>query len=320
VDPDRLATEVAEDLRARVGGLVRQGEPMSRHTTFKIGGPADLFVVPAGLDELRLVLATVAGAGLPVTVVGRGSNLLIDDAGVRGVVIQMGPGIDSLTVEGEHIHAGAGVALGRLARAAERAGLSGMEWGVLVPGNLGGGIYMNAGANQQETKEVVRRVTVVDRVGGALDLTGDQCSFAYRKSRFQDEDLIVCEADLELVAADPLAIKARMDAMQARRKTTMPVGTSTAGATFKRPAGGFAGQLIESAGCKGWRVGGVQVSPLHANFFINEGGGTAADVRELIDRVRKRVEEFHGIRLEREVVFAGGEAGWDLPYAGRGRR
>ena len=311
---------VAEELARAVQGELLRDEPMSRHTSFQVGGPADLFLQPASERDLILAVGLARGAGLPVTLVGRGSNLLVDDLGIRGLTVKAGKGTDAIRADGERVIAGAGASLGVVATAAARAGLSGMEFGILVPGNLGGGIFMNAGARGQEMRAVVESVRVVDALGGVREVPAPECGFGYRHSRFQETGEIILGASLLLTRGERDGIEASMAVIQENRKRTMPVGYPSGGATFKRPAGDYAGRLIESSGCKGWREGGVHVSTLHANYFINDQGATAAQVRELISRVRARVLEFHDVALETEVVFAGGESGWDLPYGGRAPR
>jgi UDP-N-acetylmuramate dehydrogenase len=306
----RLGAELA---RAVQGDLLRD-EPMSRHTSFQVGGPADLFLQPASERDLVLAVSLARAAGLPVTLVGRGSNLLVDDLGIRGLTVKVGRGTDAIVVDGAQVVAGAGVSMGQLATSAARAGLGGMEFGILVPGNLGGGIFMNAGARGQEIRDVVRSVRVLNAHGEVREIAAPECGFSYRHSRFQLSGEVILGAVLDLTPDTPDAIETKMSAIQENRKRTMPVGFPSGGATFKRPPGDFAGRLIEGAGCKGWRVGGVHVSALHANYFINDRRATAADVRELMARVHDRVLAFHGVDLVREVVFAGGTRGWDLPY------
>jgi len=313
-------SRVAEDLARAVRGDLFRDEPMSRHTSFQVGGPADLFLQPATEGDLILAVGMARDAGLPVTLVGRGSNLLVDDLGIRGLTVKAGRGTDSIRLDGERVIAGAGASLGVIASTTARAGLSGMEFGILVPGNLGGGVFMNAGARGQEMRGVVSSVRVLDARGELLDLPAPECGFGYRQSRFQRTDEIILGATLDLGRGERAEIEAAMASIQENRKRTMPVGHPSGGATFKRPPGDYAGRLIEAAGCKGWREGGVHVSTLHANYFINDQGGTAAQVRELIARVQARVLEDQGVALEKEVIFAGGESGWDLPYGGRAPR
>jgi len=310
-------TRVGNELAAAVAGELLRDEPMSRHTSFQVGGPSDLFLQPASERELILAVGLARAAGVPVTVIGRGSNLLVDDLGIRGLTVKAGKGIDAVEVDGDQVRAGAGASLGAIATIAARAGLSGLEFGVLVPGNLGGGIYMNAGARGQELRQVVTLVRAIDAGGLVREIAAAECGFGYRRSRFQGVDDVILGATLVLGRGERGAIEAAMAGIQENRKRTMPVGYPSGGATFKRPSGDYAGRLIETAGCKGWRAGGIHISSLHANYFINDRGGTAADVRELMARVHARVLEFHGVALEKEVVFAGGESGWDLPYAGR---
>lgn len=292
-------------LKKEIRGRIAVSEPMHRHTSWRIGGPADLFLEPADLEDLRRALSCSRRHGLPVTVIGNGTNLLVSDVGVRGMVIKLGAGLSRLEVHEDTIYAGAGVPLPRLAKRALQAGLAGFEFLAGIPGTVGGALLMNAGANECSVGERVRRVEAVDYGGKVLVFERAELEFNYRKSCLSRRSLIVtgaCFAGLPCIQEE---IRNRMDAYQARRRTTQPLELPNAGSVFKNPPGDSAGRLIESAGCKEMQVGAIQVSPRHANFFVNLGGGTAADVLGLVEKVQRLVEEKYGVKLSLEVQMLG---------------
>ena len=283
-----------------------RGESMASHTTFRIGGPADLYLQPADGEELAAVCAEAARRGIPCLVVGKGSNLLVSDRGVRALVIQTGR-LQELRLDGAVLTAGAGVSMARCASFACESGLSGLEFAHGIPGTLGGAVFMNAGAYGGEMAQVVRSVRIY-RQGRIVTLENREMAFSYRHSALKDGEGTVLSAELALTPGDPAEILERIRDLDARRREKQPLEYPSAGSFFKRPEGNFAGALIERAGLKGCTVGGAQVSEKHAGFIINTGNATCGDVLALMDRVRDRVLETSGIRLEPEVLFVGEEA------------
>jgi UDP-N-acetylmuramate dehydrogenase len=300
-------TDVAiyEDLQKTLKSPVYLAEPMSKHTSWRIGGPADLFVAPGDEEDLRQALIFARDHGLPVTLVGNGSNLLVSDYGIRGMVIKIGPGLSGIETQGNIISAGAGTPLPRLANYAMRSGLAGFEFLAGIPGTVGGALVMNAGANGYTIGERVRQVTAYDYAGDRLTFNAGELVFKYRKSSLADQKVIVTGVLLEGVPGRVEEIKKRMENYLARRRKTQPLEFPNAGSVFKNPPGDSAGRLIEAAGCKAMRVGNIQVSPRHANFFVNLGGGVARDVLDLIERVQHLVEEKCGVKLALEVQMLG---------------
>lgn len=283
---------------------VRIKEPMKRHTTFRAGGPADWFVIPETADELKAVLAACKKAGEPWYVVGNGSNLLVSDAGVRGVVISTGR-FDRLEVSGKHLRAGAGVLLSKAAGEALKNGLTGLEFAAGIPGSVGGALVMNAGAYGSEMRDVLKSVTVLTESGQVKTLPAEELELGYRTSSILRNHYLVLEAELSLSEGDPEAIHGRMRELAERRREKQPLEYPSAGSTFKRPAGYFAGKLIEDAGLKGFSVGGAEVSEKHAGFVINRGNAAAADIYSLCMEVRRKVFEQTGVALELEVKLLG---------------
>lgn len=301
---DRAVVEqVLARLRSMVRGDVRSCEPMSRHTSFRVGGPADLYVRPADFPSLEAARAILAEAGLPVLVIGLGTNLLVRDGGIRGAVVSTAR-LSGWRVDGTRMLAQSGSPLAALAREAARQGLSGLEFAAGIPGTLGGAVVMNAGAHGMSMADVVERVTVQGR-GGRAVLQRDELGFTYRSSRLRGRDLVVVEAVLNLQPSSSTQVRQRMEELLEVRRRTQPRGVPSAGSFFRNPPGLAAGFLIEQAGCKGMRVGGAEVSPVHANFLVNVGGATAADILALAARVRERVAERFGLWLEPEVEIVG---------------
>ena len=280
-------------------------EPMKRHTTFRIGGPAEVFVMPGNLEEVQRILEICRTEDLPYFILGNGSNLLVSDRGYRGVVIQLDRNFGEVKVEGTEIHASAGALLSTIAVAARRASLTGFEFAGGIPGTLGGAVVMNAGAYGGEMKDVLKSVTVLTREGERITLQKNELELGYRTSIIAKKDYIVLEAEIELEVGDAEEIKAVMDDLKERRTTKQPLEYPSAGSTFKRPEGYFAGKLIQESGLQGFQVGGAQVSEKHCGFVINKDQATAADIAELIRQVQDRVEEKFGVRLETEVKRLG---------------
>lgn len=284
---------------------VLEGEPMASHTTFRIGGPADYFVIPRTAEALAAVLKLCRQESVPYFILGNGSNLLVGDRGFRGVVIQLYKNFDGIEISGTSVTARAGAMLIRTAKEAAKAGLTGLEFASGIPGTIGGAMVMNAGAYGGEMKDVVTRVTILTKDGEIKALTGEEMNFRYRGSVVEEEGAIVLEAVMELKKGDPADIAARMEKLSAQRKAKQPIEYPSAGSTFKRPEGYFAGKLIMDAGLRGYRVGGAMVSEKHCGFVINAGGATANDVIRLMKDVSDRVNEKFGVLLEPEVKRIG---------------
>ena len=295
-----------EKLQKMLGeAKVLVNEPMTSHTTFRIGGPADYFVMPETVEELANVLKLCKEENTPYFILGNGSNLLVGDKGFRGVVIQLYKNFDGLSVEGTKITAKSGAMLIRVAKEAGKAGLTGLEFASGIPGTIGGAMVMNAGAYGGEMKDVVTSVTVLTKDGDIKTLSGDEMNFRYRGSVVEDEGYIVLEAVMELKEGNLEEIQARMDELSVQRRTKQPIEYPSAGSTFKRPEGYFAGKLIQDAELRGYQVGGAQVSEKHCGFVINVGGATAADVMQLMQDVSDKVMEQFGVTLEPEVKRIG---------------
>ena len=295
-----------EKLQKLIGeAKVLANEPMASHTTFRIGGPADYFVMPETVEELRDILALCKEEGLPYFILGNGSNLLVGDKGFRGVVIQLYKNFDGLSIEGTKVTAKSGAMLIRVAKEAGKAGLTGLEFASGIPGTIGGAMVMNAGAYGGEMKDVVTAVTVLTKDGEIKTLTGSEMNFRYRGSVVEDEGYIVLEAVIELKIGNLEEIQARIDELSLQRRTKQPIEYPSAGSTFKRPEGYFAGKLIQDTNLRGYQVGGAQVSEKHCGFVINAGGATAADVMQLMQDVSDKVNAQFGVTLEPEVKRVG---------------
>ena len=282
-------------------------EPMTKHTSFHIGGPADLMAQPQSEAELRMLLVKAAEAAVPVTLVGNGSNLLVRDKGIRGLVIKLGNMLRDIEIDGKVLTFGSGVSLAMASKKTAELGLSGMEFAVGIPGSIGGAVYMNAGAYDGEMAKVVRSVRVMDVAGNVSELAAEELDFGYRHSALQGSGKIVTSVTVELVAGDKQSIAEKMADFSNRRITKQPLELPSAGSMFKRPPGYFAGTLIDQTGLKGYTVGGAQVSTKHAGFVVNIGGATAADVLQLISDVQAKVFAAHGVHLEPEVLVLGEE-------------
>lgn len=281
-------------------------EPMDRHTTFRVGGPADAFVTPGSVPELQAALAACCEAGERTYVLGCGSNVLVSDDGLRGVVVRIGPRMAEVDVRpGGAIVAQAGAMNSKVARAAQAAGLAGFEFAAGIPGTIGGAAIMNAGAYGGELRDVATGVTCLAEGGDLVELTAEQADWGYRHSMMGDAGYVVLSVALRLHADDPAAIQARMDDLSRRRHEKQPLDMPSAGSTFKRPRGHFAGKLIQDAGMQGHAVGGAQVSSKHAGFVVNAGDATAADVLQVIRDVQEAVRRHSGVELEPEVRLWG---------------
>ena len=284
---------------------VLKDELMSGHTTFRIGGPADYFVMPSSAGEIKRIIALCLEQDVPYYIIGNGSNLLVADKGYRGVIIQIFKNMKDIQVEGESIRAQAGALLSKVAAAAYEAGLEGFEFASGIPGTLGGAVRMNAGAYGGEMRQVLKSAEVLTPEGEVLTPPVEEMKMGYRTSIVSRMDYVVLGAEIALREGNKGEIRAKMDELKEKRVSKQPLEFGSAGSTFKRPEGYFAGKLIEDAGLRGFRVGNAQVSEKHCGFVINRGGATAREVAELMETVARRVEENSGVRLEPEVKKIG---------------
>lgn len=282
----------------------RQNEPMRAHTTFKIGGEADIFIIPASPAALISAVKKCTELEIPYFILGNGSNLLVSDGGIEGAVISLA-GINGISAEGEKITCGAGAMLSSVCLKALSLSLTGLEFAYGIPGTAGGALYMNAGAYGGQMADVIESAECLTASGEIKTLKKEDMRLGYRSSVFKKGGLIIISLTLALKKGDKVEIKAEMDELLNRRKQKQPLEYPSAGSTFKRPEGYFAGALIEKNGLKGLSVGGAQVSEKHAGFVINRGGATAADVKALIGKIQKKVFENDGVMLEPEVIFTG---------------
>ena len=284
---------------------VRINEPMNRHTTFRIGGPADYFLLPSSSEEVKGILEICKEESLQYFILGNGSNLLVSDEGYRGVIIQLYRNYGGLTVEGTEIRAGAGVLLSQIAATARNESLTGFEFAGGIPGTLGGAVVMNAGAYGGELKDVLKEAVVMDREGNIFTVPVEKLAMGYRTSLVKTAGYLVLEAVIFLKKGSQEEIRDTMKDLADRRISKQPLEYPSAGSTFKRPEGYFAGKLIMDAGLRGYQVGGAQVSEKHCGFVINKGNATAADVCRLMADVQAKVQEQFGVTLEPEVKFLG---------------
>jgi UDP-N-acetylmuramate dehydrogenase len=320
---DPVAT--GTDIQRRIGVKTSRDEPLARFTTMRVGGPADLYCVAHNGFELRALVRFARARAIPFMILGRGSNLVIADAGIRGLVIH--DRAESSRVDGQRYVADAGVPMARAATETQAAGLSGLEFGLAIPGTVGGAVWANAGAHERDVQAVLESATLLLADGTEATVPADALALGYRESRLKvapgadgvtpgSPPELVLGATFVLTPADPATIKARLDDIRTWRRTHQPLGIPSAGSVFRNPPGDSAGRLVEAAGLKGFRVGGAAVSEKHANFIVNDQRGTASDVRTVGEHVRGEVERRFGVRLEFEIVFAGDWSGW-TPDAGR---
>jgi UDP-N-acetylmuramate dehydrogenase len=280
-------------------------EPMRRHTSFRIGGPADVLVLPGSVEELSRTVRLARRFDLPLTVTGNGSNLLVRDGGLRGIVVKLGEAFDRITVESTQMTAQSGALLAAVSRAAGDHSLTGLEFAIGIPGTLGGAVIMNAGAYGGEMKDVVTRVTALDEAGERHEMGPVELQFGYRRSALQSLGWIVAEVEMQLQPGDRATIEAKMADLTEQRESKQPLSFPSAGSVFKRPPGKFVGPMVEELGLKGYRIGDAQVSEKHGGFIINRGQATARDVLALIEYVRERVQAAYGVSLETEVRIIG---------------
>jgi UDP-N-acetylmuramate dehydrogenase len=317
-DPIVLGTEI----QRRIGAKTSRDEPLGRFTTMRVGGPADLFVTAHNRMELRALIRFARTRAVPHVVLGRGSDIVISDRGIRGLVIQ--DRAEGSRVDGDLYVAEAGVPMARAATETQKAGLTGLEFGLAIPGTVGGAVWANAGAHESDVAAILESADVLAADGTEARLTAAELGLSYRDSRLKHPPEggpaeWVLAATFRLAPAPGDTIKERLDEIRRWRQAHQPLGLPSAGSVFRNPEGDSAGRLIDEAGLKGTRIGGAVVSEKHANFIVNDQKGTAADVRRLGDRVRDEVERVHGVRLEYEIVFLGDWDGWPWPADGEAK-
>jgi len=310
------AIAVGTDIQRRIGVKTSRDEPLARFTTMRVGGPADLFATVHNGFELKALVRFARTRGLPHLVLGRGSDVVISDRGIRGLVIQ--DRAEGSRVDGERYTAEAGVPMARAATETQRAGLSGLEFGLAIPGSVGGAVWANAGAHESDIGAILESARILGSDGSETVVPAAELGLAYRDTRLKHPPLggpaeLVVEATFHLSPADPETIKTRLDDIRRWRQAHQPLGLPSAGSVFRNPAGDSAGLLIDAAGLKGTRIGGAVVSEKHANFIVNDQKGRAADIRRLGDHVRAVVAERSGVQLEYEIEFLGDWDGWPWP-------
>lgn len=286
-------------------GTILTNEPMSKHTSFSIGGPADLFVEPATVEEIQKVCALARQEKVPFFVIGNGSNLLVSDEGIRGIVLHLGKNFSKIEQEGNVISVQSGALLSRVAKVALASSFTGFEFAAGIPGSFGGAVAMNAGAYGGEMKDIILDADVLTPEGDVRTLSLEELDLSYRHSCIFEKNYLVLSARIQLTPGDETAIRERMSELAQARRDKQPLEYPSAGSTFKRPEGYFAGKLIQDAGLKGFTVGGAMVSEKHAGFVINHGGASAKDVSSLISQVQKKIQEQFGVHMEPEVRFVG---------------
>lgn len=304
MDKERISEKIESVV---ANGRVMLDEPMKHHTTFKIGGPADLLVEPSSIEEIESVLNICRSEDIPVTVIGNGSNLLVRDGGIRGVVVKIADMLSDVSVYEEKIVAEAGALMSKISSKALEHALEGFEFASGIPGTIGGAVTMNAGAYGGEIKDYVTAVTCIDSKGQIKEHSGDEMAFGYRKSLVQTEGLVVLKVEISLKRGDRDEIKSKIDDYTERRTSKQPLHLASGGSTFKRPEGHFAGKLIEDAGLRGLRHRNIQVSEKHCGFVVNLGDSKAEDVLNLIGVVQKTVYDKFGVQLEPEIRIIGEE-------------
>jgi UDP-N-acetylmuramate dehydrogenase len=310
------AIQVGTDIQRRIGVKTSRDEPLARFTTMRVCGPADLFASVHNAFELRALVRFARARAFPHIVLGRGSDVVISDRGVRGLVIQ--DRAEGSKIDGDRYTAEAGVPMARAATETQRAGLTGLEFGLAIPGSVGGAVWANAGAHDADVAGILESARVVDAEGREAVVPAADLGLAYRDSRFKHVEPgaaseLILDATFRLADADPDAIKARLDEIRRWRQAHQPLGLPSAGSVFRNPDSDSAGRLIDATGLKGRRIGGAVVSEKHANFIVNDRKGTATDVRQLADEVRRAVAEQSGVSLAFEIAFIGDWEGWPWP-------
>ncbi|WP_315273667.1 UDP-N-acetylmuramate dehydrogenase [Selenomonas sputigena] len=298
--------EFVDEIRSRMAPEhILLNEPMKDHTTFRIGGPADCLILPASMEDVAFVFQCLKRHDIPFVILGNGSNVLVLDKGIRGVVIKFNSPISAIRKKKNTLTAGAGALLRDVSEFAAENSLSGMEFACGIPGSIGGAVFMNAGAYDGEMKNIVSAVRAISPKGEIVQFAANELDFGYRHSIFQENGCAICEVDLTLTPGNAEEIKEKIAGFTERRESRQPLEMPSAGSTFKRPEGHYAGTLIEQTGLKGFTVGGAQVSDKHAGFVVNAGDATAKDVLELIRQVQDRVFEKHHVKLFPEVRILG---------------
>jgi UDP-N-acetylmuramate dehydrogenase len=309
---DEDLTRIGTDIQRRIGVKTSRHEPLARFTTMRVGGPADLFAEVHNLFELRAIVRFARGRELPLFIIGRGSDLVISDKGMRGLVVYNRA--EQHSFEGNRFTADSGLPMAKAATLCKNQGLSGLEFGLAIPGTVGGAVWANAGAHESDVNKVIVEAGVL-RSDGEIALSRDHLEFAYRHSVLKDVPVgapdVVTWATFELTPADPAVIGERLDEIRKWRQSHQPLGLPSAGSVFRNPEGDSAGRLIDQLGLKGKRIGGATVSEKHANFIVNDKGGTAADVRRLAEEVQHTVRRERGVELVFEIVFAGDWSDWE---------
>jgi len=297
---------IVQQLRDLQVGKVLVNEPLANHTTMKMGGPADLFIEPSSIENLEKTMKIIRENNLPWRAIGRGSNLLVSDAGIEGALIKLGKGLDHLEINGSEIRVGAGYSLVSLSVQISKKGLAGLEFASGIPGSVGGSVYMNAGAHGSDMSEILEKAYVLFADGTLAWLSKEEMEFSYRTSILQKKRPgIVLEAIFQLTPGNREEIVAKMQSNKNYRKETQPYNLPCAGSIFRNPLPHYAGQLVQEAGLKGYSIGGAQISPMHGNFIVNTGNGKAADVLALIQHVKDTVFKQYGIVMETEVEIIG---------------
>jgi len=300
-----MVVHLRDQLQTLIKGKISTYEPMSRHTTWRIGGPADLFLQPEDWIDVEKALNFANDREIPVTIIGGGSNLLIDDKGIRGLVIKT-TSLNKLEFAGDKVRVGAGMSLPLLAIKSGQNGLTGLEFAASIPGTVGGAVIMNAGAHGGAMEQIVEQVTVMDRLGKIHIFKNRELDFRYRSSKLKGLPYIVLEVLIKLSWGEREDIFKKISSHKMFRNGRQPLKYPNAGSVFKNPPGDSAGRLIEQVGAKGWQVGKAQVSEQHANFIINLGGATSRDILDLMSLVQKAVKKEYGVTLEPEIIFLGG--------------
>ncbi|UAL49082.1 UDP-N-acetylmuramate dehydrogenase [Sutcliffiella horikoshii] len=297
---------LVKELQDKEVGKVLPNEPLANHTTMKIGGPADVLVEPKSLEKLQETMVTINKYKVKWTAIGRGSNLLVSDLGIEGVVIKLGNGMDHLELEGDEVHVGGGYSLIKLVTIISKKGLTGLEFAGGIPGSVGGAVYMNAGAHGSDMSKVLKKAHILFEDGKMEWLTADELNFSYRTSILQKERPGIClEAVLNVEQGNREEVVAQLQKNKDYRRDTQPFSYPCAGSIFRNPLPDYAGQLIEKAGLKGHKIGGAKVSDMHANFIVNDDGAKAQDVLDLIEYIKKTILEKYNVQLETEVEIIG---------------
>ncbi|CEG26733.1 UDP-N-acetylmuramate dehydrogenase [Bacillus sp. B-jedd] len=298
--------ELIKELKLAQIGKVKESEPMSQHTTIKIGGPADLFIEPSSIDSLLKTMKIILKNNVPWRAIGRGSNLLVSDKGIKGAVIKLGPGLDELKIDETEVKAGGGQSLISLATTISRKGLKGFEFAGGIPGSVGGAVYMNAGAHGSDISKILKKAHILFEDGSMEWLSNAELEFSYRSSILQKKRPgIVLEAVFELQQGDKEEITKELQKNKDYRKETQPWNYPCAGSIFRNPLPNYAGRLVESAGLKGHQIGGAKISEMHGNFIVNTGNATAEDVLALIQHVKDTILSLYDVRMETEVEIIG---------------